>query len=73
MLQQIMTGPGNIELDVYKRQMQYRIQKAKELMLTTHLKSYEIAELVGFSDESYFSRCFKKITGMSPNEYRRNK
>ncbi|MBS5521814.1 MAG: response regulator [Clostridiales bacterium] len=53
--------------------MQYRIQKAKELMLTTHLKSYEIAELVGFSDESYFSRCFKKITGMSPNEYRRNK
>ena len=41
-------------------------------MRTTHLKSYEIAEKVGFSDESYFSRCFKKMMGMSPNEYRRH-
>ena len=52
--------------------MKFRIQKAASLMRTTHLKSYEIAEKVGFSDESYFSRCFKKMVGMSPNEYRRH-
>lgn len=52
--------------------MKFRIEKAANLMLTTHLRSYEIAGMVGFSDESYFSRSFKKMTGVSPNEYRRN-
>lgn len=49
----------------------YRIEKAKELLRETNLKSYEIAEKVGFLDESYFSRSFKKVTGMSPNAYKR--
>ncbi len=49
----------------------YRIEKAKELLRETNLKSYEIAEKVGFFDESYFSRSFKKVTGLSPNAYKR--
>lgn len=48
-----------------------RIEKAKELLLSTHMKSYEIAEKVGFIDDSYFSRTFKKITGVRPIEFRR--
>jgi YesN/AraC family two-component response regulator len=48
-----------------------RVDKARELLLETYLKSYEIAEKVGFSDHTYFSRVFKKVTGMSPNEYRK--
>ena len=48
-----------------------RIKKSKELLLDTYMKSYEIAEKVGFSDGSYFSRTFKKITGVRPNEFRR--
>lgn len=49
----------------------YRIEKAKELLRDTNLKSYEVAEKVGFLDESYFSRSFKKITGESPNSFKK--
>ena len=49
----------------------FRIEKAKELLLHTHQKSYKIAEMVGFSSESYFSRTFKNLTGLRPNEFRR--
>ncbi|MGC6584877.1 response regulator [Paenibacillus sp. Dod16] len=50
----------------------YRIERAKELLTRTHLKSYDIAVKVGFSPEyTYFSKVFKKITGLNPNEYRR--
>lgn len=49
----------------------YRIEKAKELLKSTNLKSYEIAEMVGFLDESYFSRAFKKVTGQSPSSYKK--
>lgn len=48
-----------------------RIEKAKELLVNTYLKAYEIAEMVGFGDETYFSRVFKKNTGMSVQEYRK--
>lgn len=48
-----------------------RIKKAKELLKTTHMCVYEVAQTVGFRDESYFSRVFKKITGVRPNEYKR--
>ncbi len=48
-----------------------RIKKAQELLITTHMKSYEIAQEVGFQDESYFSRVFKKFVGIRPNEYKR--
>jgi Response regulator containing CheY-like receiver domain and AraC-type DNA-binding domain len=50
---------------------QFKIEKAKELLMNTNLKSYEIAEKVGFTDESYFSRTFKKITGIRPIEYKK--
>jgi two-component system, response regulator YesN len=49
----------------------YRIEKAKELLLGTRLLSYEISQRVGFRDGAYFSRTFKKATGLSPNEYRK--
>jgi len=48
-----------------------RITKAKELLSNTDLKSYEIAEKVGFTDDSYFSRSFMKQTGIRPNKFRR--
>jgi two-component system, response regulator YesN len=52
--------------------MLYRINKAKALIMNTNMRSYEIAAKVGFTDESYFSRSFKKITGCSPNDYKKN-
>lgn len=47
----------------------YRIGKAKELFLTTNLKSYEVACKTGYRDPKYFTSVFKKITGASPSEY----
>lgn len=49
----------------------YRMNKAKELLLGTQLKLYEIAEMVGYSDAKYFSRVFKAETGQLPAEYRK--
>lgn len=48
-----------------------RIEQAKLLLRTTSLKTYEVAERVGISDPVYFSRIFKKITGVKPKDYRR--
>lgn len=48
----------------------FRIDKAKELLRTTDLKTYEIAFEVGYEDSQYFSTVFKKIVGVSPSEYR---
>ncbi|RII36455.1 response regulator [Clostridium chromiireducens] len=51
----------------------YRIKKAKELLLTTNLKIYEIGQKVGYNDAITFGRAFKKITGTTPNNFRNNK
>ena len=40
-----------------------------ELMIQTSLKSYEIAEKVGFTDSHYFGIAFKKYSGMTPTEF----
>jgi two-component system, response regulator YesN len=47
-----------------------RIEKAKELLENPHLKVYEIAFKVGYQNEKYFSKVFKKLVGLTPNEYR---
>jgi two-component system response regulator YesN len=47
-----------------------RIERAKELLMTTELKVYEVAEQSGFNDTKYFSKLFKKVTGVSPVDYR---
>ena len=49
---------------------EYRIEKAKQLLLTTDLKTYEVADRVGIPDPHYFSRLFKRYTGYSPSEYK---
>ncbi len=50
---------------------QIRVEKAKELLFGTHLKIYEVSQKVGFEDESYFSRIFKKVTGSRPCEFKK--
>lgn len=47
-----------------------RIDRACTYLEQNYLKTYEIAYRVGFRDEKYFSRVFKKVKGMSPKEYR---
>ena len=50
----------------------YRLSKAKELLIGTQLKQYEVAERVGYTDAKYFARVFKEHIGMSPAEYRKS-
>lgn len=47
-----------------------RVEEAKRLLMTTWLKTYEIASQVGFQDYKYFSLMFKKYAGCSPREFR---
>ncbi len=48
-----------------------RIEKAKDLLLTTELRSSEIAFYIGYQDAHYFSYLFKKYTKMSPRDFKR--
>ena len=48
-----------------------RTDMAKELLANTDLSIGQIAVSVGFNDQNYFSRAFKRFTDMSPTEYRR--
>lgn len=47
-----------------------RVERAKHLLKQTDLKIFDIAMQSGFSDEAYFSRVFKKVTNVSPSEWR---
>lgn len=46
-----------------------RINRAKQFMASTDLRLRDIAHQVGYQDEFYFSRKFKKIVGVSPSVY----
>ena len=47
-----------------------RINAAKRLLRDPSLKIGEIGERVGYADTAHFARVFKKLVGMSANEYR---
>lgn len=47
-----------------------RMDKSKELLKDPSLRICDVAEMVGFQDLAHFSRVFKKMEGMSANEYR---
>ena len=48
-----------------------RIARARELLESTELRSFQIAGEVGYNDAHYFSYMFKRNVGMTPGEYRR--
>ncbi|MCI9659030.1 MAG: response regulator [Lachnospiraceae bacterium] len=50
-----------------------RIEKAKELILNTDMKIYEVAYSVGYPDQKYFSKVFKEYTGVSAKQYAMDK
>jgi AraC-like DNA-binding protein len=60
---------NNLSYGEYIRKL--RIEKAVELLGQPGHTLAEIAYLTGFSDQSHFTRIFKKHTGQSPAEYRK--
>ncbi|MDR6553155.1 helix-turn-helix domain-containing protein [Paenibacillus qinlingensis] len=51
--------------------MGVRMNKAKELLMDTDLKVYEICQRVGYADTSHFSKLFERMVGCTPTEYRK--
>ena len=49
-----------------------RIARARELLATTSMRTSDVAYAVGYNDPHYFSYLFKKNTGMSPRDYRKD-
>jgi len=47
-----------------------RIEKSMSLLLNTNEGILQVCELVGFEDQSYFSKVFKRLTGVTPGRYR---
>ena len=50
-----------------------RIEMSKKLLADPSVSMVEISNLVGFEDQSYFSKVFKKMTGLSPKKYRESR
>lgn len=50
---------------------QVRIGHACDYLKQNYFKTYEIAYKVGYKEQKYFTRVFKKVTGMSPSEYKK--
>lgn len=48
-----------------------RIQQARKLFDEQDYMIYEVAEKVGFASSQYFSKMFKQVLGLTPNEYKR--
>ncbi|NBC70709.1 response regulator [Paenibacillus sacheonensis] len=51
---------------------QVRVEKAKELLRDPQYKFYDICYAIGYTDPSYFTKLFKKATGVTPSVYREN-
>ena len=62
---QLHTTPGDMLL-------RCRISAAKLLLVNTAMTLGEVAEACGFHSQNYFSECFRRSTGVSPNTYRKN-
>ncbi len=64
----IKRSTGSTFVDILTRK---RMEKARNLLLNTSLRVREISEQCGYNDQHYFSYCFKKFEGISPNQCRR--
>jgi two-component system response regulator YesN len=51
--------------------VELKLQKAREMLLCTNMKIYEISNKLGYEDIDYFTRLFKKSYGVAPLEYKR--
>lgn len=67
-LSQLFKKFENIGISEYISNL--KIQKSQELLKDGNLKIYEIADQLGFESAFYFSKVFKKVTGVSPKDFR---
>ena len=66
-LQKIFKQQSGLGIIEYFSHMKIRL--AKELIRTQHMNFTQISDILGYASIHYFSRQFKKVTGMTPSEY----
>lgn len=59
----------NVSFYYYVRQV--KVQMATQMLKDKGRTLQQVASLCGFSDPSHFNRCFRKITGLNPSEYKK--
>jgi hypothetical protein len=64
----VLGGLSNVQID---HRSGLRIEQAKRLLETTSDPVDEISAAVGYEDASFYRRLFKRLTGLTPGEYRR--
>lgn len=57
-------------MNFQKKKLMARMAAAKQLLKSTHMKTYEIAEITGYSTSEHFCNVFKKYYKMSTREFR---
>jgi len=60
----------HLERSVVDYLIDYRMERAKELLSTSDLMMYEVAQAAGYPDAQYFSTVFRRQIGMTPSEFR---
>lgn len=53
--------------------LECRIKESKHLLETTNLRAKDIANIIGFSSQSYFSQSFRRIMNCTPQQYRKTR
>jgi AraC-like DNA-binding protein len=63
----------NYGISPYNYLIEQKIATAKKMLLLHNMNIGEISSHLGFEDSNYFSKLFKKKTGVSPLQYRKSK
>jgi two-component system, response regulator YesN len=58
------------KMSIWEYLTNFRIERAKDFLIASDMKNYEVSFRIGYENPSYFSKTFKKITGKSPSEFR---
>jgi AraC family transcriptional regulator len=60
-------------LPPHKYQIMLRIERAKDLLADSLLPISDVSTVVGYEDQSYFAKWFRRIVGVTPSDYRRER
>ena len=55
---------------IYEYVLRVRMEKARELIADPNIKIQSIAQMLGYSDNNYFSKAFRNFFKISPSDYR---
>lgn len=60
----------SIDITPHQYILQQRVERSKQLLSQKDIRIVDIANQCGFANPSHFARCFRKMTGISPQQFR---